>query len=121
MGLLLSIFILWQLLYQYFQPVLYNFPRTRAFKYQWLDELFLPACCGNKINPSLPFARALPVFAPAFLRPAPAVNVPCQHTRFIHIKYAFLAQTLFQSLHLPDKALLCFWVAFFVGQTLFYA
>ena len=56
MGLLLSIFILWQLLYQYFQPVFYNFPRTRAFKYQWLNELFLPAHCGNKINPSLPFA-----------------------------------------------------------------
>ena len=47
MGLLLPIFILRQLLYQYFQPVFYNFPRTRAFKYQWLDELFLPAHCGN--------------------------------------------------------------------------
>ena len=49
MGLPLSILIPRQPLYQYFQPVFYNFPRTRAFKYQWLDELFLPAHCGNKI------------------------------------------------------------------------
>ena len=121
MGLLLPIFILRQLPCQYFQPVFYNFPRTRACKYQWLDELFLSACCGNKINPSLPFARALPVFAPAFLRPAPAVNIPCQLTRFIHIKYAFLAQTLFQSLHLPDKALLCFGSPSLQVRLFFYA
>ena len=54
MGLLLPIFIPRQLLYQRFQPVFYNFPRTCAFKYQWLDELFLPAHCGNKINPFEP-------------------------------------------------------------------
>ena len=78
-------------------------------------------CLRNEIDPPLPYARPLPVFTLAFLRPAPAVNVARQHARFIHIKDAFLAQKLYQPLHLPSKAFLGFFIAFCVGQALFYA